>query len=178
MQNRREALLVGVMLLLLAGAVLWSWTVLDQARKRLDRVADQTQRIRILAEEIRDLGTGGTPIRQGLRDTELANAIEQALGDAGANPGATIESITPGGSRTLAGAGYVERRLEVHLQGLTLQQIVTALHALLLQYPGLDVAGLHLRVQSAGSGGLWNAGPILLVYAEYAPEAAVSAPRP
>lgn len=167
-EARRKTILVGLMLVLLAGGVAWSAQGMLAKRQAAQYAAEDLAACRRLAEEIESFrGRPAVAASQALGVRELGERIEAALTQA-AMAGGAIEGIYPQPTRRLGQTPYLQKPTALALRGVPLEQLAVFLHTLTAQ-SGLSVRDLRLRTPHGDpSPGVWNA-EVTIVYLIYAP---------
>lgn len=169
--RKRQAILVGVMLVLLAITALWSWGRYAAARDRAAAARESTAAVEALAESIEGLRRQPTMGVQALADTQLTAMLEASARAAGFDPESVILSIRPQPDRRVENTPYRQKTTELRLQRLTLRQLVRFLYDLSSRNPGLRVDGLQLSSPAGeGPAATWTVDPLTLSYLIYAPQ--------
>jgi type II secretory pathway component PulM len=169
--QKRQAVLVAVMLVLLAITVLWSYGRYAEARDRAAAAEENTAAVEALAESIESLRRRPTMGVQALADTQLTAMIETSARAAGFDPETVVLSIRPQPDRRVENTPYRQKTTELRLQHLTLRQLVQFLHDLSSRNPGLRIDGLQLSSPTGeGSTATWTVDPLTLSYLIYAPQ--------
>ena len=182
-QPRRQALLVGVLLVLLALAALWSFGFYADAAAAAHHAAIETGRSADAARQIHALRR--RPTLDGvheLDDAQLGALLADAAQQTGLTPGRVIRDVRRAGRDRVAEV-YWRVRTTVRLDGVTLEELIRFAHALVTENPGLSVESLNLTVASGGASGgasrsgdesgggeaRWAAEPLELSYLVYDP---------
>lgn len=176
MNDRRHLLMIAGLAVALLAAVLWSYGRLAAARDGAAASAENLDKCRELAARVESLrrrpSVAGS---RELREAELTSRIEQAAGEAEFDEGA-VDRIEPQPARRLGDGLYRETPTSLRLNGVTLQQLFTFLHALgAADASGLHLRDIHLTAPRGGeaAGDQWDV-DATLAQLVYAPEARAS----
>jgi hypothetical protein len=154
--SRRITRILVLVLLCLAMVSLWSWGRMTDQRRSAARAAEDLALSRATAgriEQLRQrpsLGTSREPHQ------ELSRRIEQAAAAAQLGTG-SLERIGSEQQRRLSDS-VAERSRPVFLRQVTLRQLMTFMHTLTEENPGLQIGSLRLSAPRGEEGGeLWRA---------------------
>lgn len=165
--DRRQAILVGLLVVVLAITTLWSLQWMLHQRTVAQRTRDELGMCRRLAEALRSIEHKPKVAESEAAGVqELGDRIETAMRRAGLDPRA-LESVRPQSARPVENSPYSRKPTGLTLRSVTLTQLVTFLHSL-TDGTGLNVRELRLRApHGAASDKLWNAEATVtyLVYA-------------
>lgn len=166
--QRRERILVGVMIVLLAIAALWVWQWRGEQRALANRDATNLTEVKLLAERIEAMrAEPAVAATEDLELKELGGRLEAAAGKARFPQGA-IEGVLPRSARRFGDTAYLEKPTEIDIRGVTLTQLAAFLHHV-ANDAGLTVRDLRLRTPRGDAPtNTWNA-DATLTYLLYAP---------
>ena len=155
--DRRRAILIGLLLVGLALAAGWSWSQMRARRVRAERAAATLADCRRLAADIESLKDGPkVAASDGFGVEKLGQRIEQARSQARLGRG-SLEGVYPQSSRRIGATPYRRKPISLTLRRLTLRQLVVFLHEL-TEPPGLHLRELRLSTpRSEGGEGKWDA---------------------
>jgi hypothetical protein len=142
--QKRQAILVGVMVAMLAIAAAWSLKWMLQQREDARCASNDLAECEDMAAAIaqrRDKLAATTTVAAGTQ--ELGKRIEAASRQAQL-PATALEGVFPQSGQRVGNSPYVHRPTAIALRGLSLGQLATFLHAL-TDGPGLGVRDLRLR---------------------------------
>ncbi len=169
--QKRQAILIGVMLALLAAAAAWNvlWMREQRARARVASVD---------LAECRRLGRAITALRDAARVAPTEALGVQALGDrieAASRQarlvGPALAGVFPQSARRVGDSPYMQKPTALALRGVTLQQAATFLFHL-SEDSGLSVRDLRLQAPHGEEGtGAWDV-DATVTYLLYAPPTA------
>lgn len=169
-RTHSRVLLSALLVAILFGVAGWSFDRLLDTRERAEAAAQETRRCIRLAEAIEQtrrattLGEG-----EALQTRQLQQIIQTAADRAQIDPDHAIHSIRPRLGQRVADSPYIEHSAELKLRLVSRKQVVTFMHALVQDNPGLQVRNLRL-VAATDSGtrdDRWNADPLTLTYLVY-----------
>ncbi|MFW5840780.1 MAG: hypothetical protein ACOCZE_09385 [Planctomycetota bacterium] len=166
--QKRQTILIVVMLAMLAGAAAWSIDSAMDNADRAARAADALGQTRSLAEQIRQLRQAPTVARTGeIAITQMGREISSAAEAANLQPG-SIQGVQPRPARRLGQSDYMTKATTISLQGVGLGQLTMFLYHI-SDRTNLTVSELQLQGRRDGqSGGPWNA-QATVTYLIYAP---------
>jgi hypothetical protein len=143
--HRRPLILLSVAIGLLLFVTVWSFGALASSRQAaLDASADLSTCLK-LADRIRALQNKPSLVgTHDLRPTELTKRIEDAATQAGI-PGERLVRVWPEQARRVGNSLYKETPTQVLLRGVSIQQVVTLLHALSSGDGAIGAGGLQVR---------------------------------
>ncbi|MFP4139700.1 MAG: hypothetical protein ACOCZU_06160 [Planctomycetota bacterium] len=169
--RKRQRILVGIMLAMLAVAALWSLSYLFEQRADAERAAGELSACRVLARRmtaLRDKPAVASAKDVGVR--ELGTRIDAASAKARLGRQA-LRSVDPGSPRAMDDTPYLLKPTTLELQGVTLPQLTSFLYHLTSE-PGLVVRDLRIRNPRRDSEGAdWNA-EATLTWLIYSPQRA------
>jgi hypothetical protein len=167
-QQRRQNILVGVMIAMLVVATAWSFEQLLDQRAEAQQTADDLARSQRLAGQIRQLRTRPTvATTQAKGYQELAQHLSEAARKAGA-PSA-ITGVYPDPPERQGDSPYLRTDTRITLKGLSLQQTAMFLYHATAES---DLAVRSLHLQGSGRDGDAWAVDTTVSYLIYAPDSA------
>ncbi len=166
--QKRQAVLVGVMLAMLAIAAAWSTTEMLAARELARRSAADLAACERIAADIRRLRQGPkVASAEAMGVQELGKRIEAASRTAGLSTSALV-GVYPQGPRRVGDTPYLRKPTSLSFRNVPLPQLASFLYHL-SDGSGLNVRDLRLRTpRGEGGGDLWDA-EATLTYLIYSP---------
>lgn len=173
--ERRQTILVSIMLVLLICAAGWAMLDALEQRARAQRAADQLALSEALAEQIRRLREQPkVATSQEIGTRQLGRKISLAAEAAGLGTG-SIQGVTPRPARRVGRSDYMAKPTTLKLQGVSLGQMAMFLYHISSD-SNLTVRDLRLEGRRASPGQtdrLWN-GQATITYLIYSPATADS----
>jgi len=168
---KRQLMLVGVMLVMVAIGALWSYRWMDEQREAAQYEANTLAECQHLAEQIEALRDKPTVASAAsLDDHEILQKIAAASQQARIGDG-VLAGTFPQPARSLGDTPYQIKPTSITLRGITLQQLTTLLHHLSEQ-SSFNIRNLRLRTpHGETTGNLWDA-DATITYLIYAPQGA------
>ncbi len=165
---RRQQWLLGLLVMILAGAVWWNFSWMTGQRRQAQVMAQDLAVCQAAAEEIARLqAQPRVAAVQDMGVQELGQRIEAAMQKAGLSSSA-LESVAPQPGRRAGNTPYVQKPTALSLRGATLTQVVTMLYHLTSE-TGLSVRDLRLRTpRGEADEKTWDV-QVTVVYLLYAP---------
>ncbi len=156
-QQKRQAVLVGIMLVLLAAAAVWSYGWMRDQRQGARLAREELIECRRLVREIEALkAKPAMASAEAMGIQKLGRRIESASRQANFE-GAPLEGVFPQSARRVADSPYLRKPTALALRGVTFRQFVTFVYHLTDQ-SGLSVRDLRLRTPHGdGPRHLWDA---------------------
>jgi hypothetical protein len=174
--RKRQAILVGVMMAMLAIAAVWSLGRMFEQRRSARRAATDLAAVTAMAQRmkgLRDQPAVASAQDMGVR--ELGTRIDEASGKAGL-PRNALRSVDPRSARPVGDTPYLQKPTTLELQGVSLTQLASFLYHLTSE-PGLVVRDLRIRSPRRDDvGSQWNA-EATLTYLIYSPQRAEESNR-
>lgn len=165
---KRQFILIGLMLLLLAMAAVWSTNTMIAESESARSAAEDIASCKVLAatiESLREKPAIASVSAMGVQ--ELGERIEAASRQAQLPP-SSLEGVFPQASRRVGDSAYLSKPTSLSLRGVTLEQLVTLLFHL-TDGSGLSARDLRLRTPHGGApSNIWDA-DVTLSYLVYSP---------
>jgi hypothetical protein len=173
---RRQGILVGLMLAMLAGLAAWNVEWMLGQRSSAQQAANDLAECEHLAAGIkllRDKPAVASTEAMGVQ--ELGKRLEAASGKA-AIAQSSVRGVSPQNAHRVGDSPYLVKPTALALKGVSLSQVATFLYHLTSD-AGLSVRDLRLRAGRADdAGGVWDA-EVTLTYLIYSPAKANRVPR-
>ena len=155
--DRRSLILAGLMAAALTTGTVWAYTFLVDSRAAAATAAADLAECRRLAAAIEALRCRGP--QEGSHEPrldQLVGRIEQSAESAHIPPDSLVR-VSPEPARRVADTPYKQKHTQVHLQRVTLQQLITFLHSLTATDLGLRVSTLRLTASPhPDTGRVWT----------------------
>jgi hypothetical protein len=154
MTPRERTLLFATILAAGLGAVLWSYVKLADARAAARDSAEALADCSRLASRLQSQRGAVSPLPSSREPEaqELVKRIEAGAKIAGFTD-ASIDRIEPGDAEPVENAPYDQVPTTVQLHGVSLQQVLTFLHAVGTGKSGLQLKHIHLSTPQADDAG-------------------------
>jgi len=167
---RRQAVLVGVMLIMLALAAGWSMNRMFTARAAAAAAAADREAAKRMAEAMVDLrDQPAVAATRAMGERQLLQRLAEAAGKAGL-PGDVIEGTFPQSARRVGDAPYRRKPTAISLRPMPLDQLTAFLYHLTAA-SNLTVHDLRLRAPRDAEAGqnIWEA-EATITYLIYSPD--------
>lgn len=166
--SRRLAIAVGLMLVMLAGAVAWIGSWMLERRQLARDAGDDLATCRRLVTEIESLRQKPTlAVTEGTDVRELGEKIQAASLQAGLAE-TSIQGVLPQLPRQVGESHYAQKPTALTLRSVSLPQLAAFLYHL-TDEPGLTVRDLRVRSpQGDTAQGAWDA-EVTVMYLVYSP---------
>jgi hypothetical protein len=143
-EQKRRALLIGLLISMLAVAALWSWDAMASQRRLAEQAAADLGDCRRLAGDIAELrGKPAVARTEDVGVRALGDRIETSAAEAGLS-GSWLEGVYPQSARREGDSPYMTKPTVLAVRAVTLGQLAAFLYHL-TEDPALSVADLRLR---------------------------------